>query len=321
MSNIIIKNIKYFLLSYIIFSFFELLFNREFLIGVLPLGYAGINLSHSLPFLIMFYIGAFSFGMIFILQFVILFFSAYFSNLSKLTKGFLWSILYLTILFDLVHVSLGINNTSFNLPIISSLVYTILILATSVLVIMQANKVHDKIIILLLLVPDIDAYLVLIGSWLTELSKSSSFNVINVVSGESLAYLVLISGVIFIGYSIWNKVSWKYVITGIVMGLPVFVIAWFNLIPGVAMAIGFTFPYVLGMLGVRNWMPPIFFLIAVLALFSAIGLYKKNQQVSLTALALFGGALIFDTVTTTTYMLIPLIATLIGGLIKEKIKV
>ncbi|MBB5254275.1 hypothetical protein [Sulfurisphaera ohwakuensis] len=321
MSNVIKKNLKYFLLSYIIFSFFELLFNREFLMGVLPLGYAGINLSTSLPFLIMFYIGAFSFGMIFILQFVILFLSAYFSNLNKLTKGFLWSILYLTILFDLIHIALGVNYTGFNLPIISSLAYTVMILVASILVIMQANRVYDKIIMFLLLVPDIDAYLVLIGSWLTELSKSSTFNIINIISGESLAYLVLISGVVFIGYTMWNRISWKYIIPGIVVGLPVFIIAWFNLIPGVAMAIGFTFPYVLGMLGVRNWMPPLFFLIAVLALFSAIGLYKKNQQVSLTALALFGGALIFDTVTTTTYMLIPLIATLIGGLIKEKIKV
>ncbi|QIW22767.1 hypothetical protein EWF20_00375 [Sulfolobus sp. S-194] len=321
MSNVIKRNLKYFLLSYIIFSFFELLFNREFLMGVLPLGYAGINLSTSLQFLIMFYIGAFSFGMVFILQFVILFLSAYFSNLSKLTKGFLWSILYLTILFDLIHIALGVNYTGFNLPIISSLVYTVIILVASILVIMQASRVYDKIIMLLLLVPDIDAYLVLIGSWLTELSKSSTFNIINIISGESLAYLVLISGVIFIGYTMWNRISWKYIIPGIVVGLPVFIIAWFNLIPGVAMAIGFTFPYVLGMLGVRNWMPPIFFLIAVLALFSAIGLYKKNQQVSLTALALFGGALIFDTVTTTTYMLIPLIATLVGSLIKEKIKV
>ncbi|BAB67704.1 hypothetical protein [Sulfurisphaera tokodaii] len=321
MSNVITRNLKYFLLSYIIFSFFELIFNREFLIGVLPLGYIGINVSRSLPFLIMFYIGAFSFGMIFILQFVVLFFSAYFSNLNKITKGLLWSILYLTILFDLVHVYLGTSYTGFELPIISSLIYSILILTASFLVITQASRVSDKLVMLMLIIPDIDAYLVLFGSWLTELSKSSSFDVINVISGELLAYLVLISGVIFIGYSIWNKVSWKYIIPGIALGLPVFIIAWFNLIPGIAMAIGFTFPYVLGMLGVRNWMPPIFFLIAVLALFSAIGLYKKNQQVSLTALALFGGALIFDTVTTTTYMLIPLIATLIGSLIKEKIKV
>mgnify|MGYP001772548556 CR=1 FL=1 len=321
MSDIITRNLKYFLLSYVIFSFFELFFNREFLMGVLPLGYSGISLSKSIPFVVMFYLGAFSFGMIFILQFIILFFSAYFSNLNKITKGLLWSILYLTALFDIIHISLGVNNTGFNPPVISSLVYVILIILTSVLVIMQTKKVYDKIIVFLLLIPDIDAYLVLVGSWLTELSMSSAFDIINVIAGEILAYLVLISGSLFIAYSIWNRVSWKYIIPGIILGLPVLIIAWFNLIPGVAMAIGFTFPYILGMLGVRDWMPPIFFFIAILAFFSAIGLYKKNQQVSLTALALFGGALIFDTVTTTTYMLIPLIATLIGSLIKEKVKV
>ena len=314
-------SIKYFLLSYVIFSFFELFFNREFLLGVLPLGYAGVNLSNSLPFIIMFYIGAFSYGMIFALQFVILFLAAYLSNIDRLLKGLLWSVLYLTVLFDVVHLYLGVNNTGFNLPVLASLAYTVLIVVVSVLIVTRVSSKYDKVVLFLLLLPDIDAYLVLMGSWLTELARSSSFDIINVVAGTSLAYLVMASGVAFIIYSLLNGVSWKYIAPGIAFGLPLLVIAWFNLIPGVAMAIGFTFPYILGMLGVRDWMPPIFLFIAVLAFFSAIGIYRKNRQVSLTALALFGSALVFDTISTTTYMLMPLIAVLIGALAGEKVKI
>ena len=312
---------KYFAISYVVFSFLELFLNREFLLGVLPLGYAGVDLSSSLPFLAVFYVGAFSFGMLFVLQFVVLFLAAVNGGVGRRTRGLLWSVLYLTALFDVVHVYLGVDNTAFNVPPLASLAYVVLIVGTAVAIALQGEGKTEKVVVLLLLVPDIDAYLVLVGSWLTQLTMSSAPDVIDVTAGSALAYLVLVSGSVFVAYSIWKGVDKRYLVLGLAVGVPVLVLSWFNLVPGLATAIGYTFPYILGILGVKDWMPPVFFFVAAVAFFSALGLYKKDPRTSLTALALFGGALIFDTVSSTTYMLIPLIAVLVGSLSKQVVKV
>jgi hypothetical protein len=307
-----LKDIKIFLFSYIISSFFELFFNREFLVGVLPLGMAGINLSKSIIFIAFYYIGAIAYGLVFALQFILIGISAYVGKLSKETKGLLWAVLYLTILFDLIHLAEGVNNTAFNPPVLSSFIYVLIIITAIFFIIRDLNKK----ILYVLIIPDLLAFGVLIGSWLIELSKLSIFGEITYFCGTFMAYSIIIVGSIFVVYSIIvKKVNLKYYIPAAMLGLPVFIVALFNLVPGIAMAMGFTFPYILGILGVRNWMPPIFFLIAIFALFSSIGLYKNDKKLSLAVLGLLSGALIFDTVSSTTYLLMPLVAIILGSLI------
>lgn len=317
--SINIKGISNFIfLSYIVFSFIELFFNREFLVGVLPLGMMGQNLSSSPFFLSIFFIGAIAYSILFVLQFVILVMSGYWGKLNRVTKGLIWSLLYLTLLLDGIHIYMGINNTSFNPPIISSIVYVLIAIALTIMVSLNFEKT-DKFLIIVLLIPNYLAYGVLIGSWLVQLTRSSVYNIITLTSGELISYAIIVVGTVFTIYAILVKrIKLLYLLPAVVIGVPMFIVAWYNLVPGIAAGLGYTFPYILGFLGVRDWMPPVFFLVSLLALFSALALKKNDKPLAYTSLALFSGALIYDTISTTTYLLIPVIACLIGSFYLER---
>lgn len=309
--KILFSNIRLIVQIYIITSFLELFLNREFLVGVLPLGMAGVNMSKSLIFYYMFYAGAIFYGMIFVLQFIILVMAGIFGKVSRLSKGLLWSIFYLTILLDLAHVIEGVNNTDFNAPILASFIYTVLIIATSILIIKDTSFK----IMYILIIPDILAFQVLLGSWLVELFKNTIFDPLIYYSGQGIAYSVIITSIVFIIYSALISKDLKYFIPSSVIGLIIGLLAWFNVIPGLAIGLGFTFPYILGFLGIRNWMPPVILPLGLIALFGALALRKKNPKLAYATLSLLGGALIFDSISTTTYMLIPLISVTLASLL------
>ncbi len=101
-----------------------------------------------------------------------------------------------------------------------------------------------------------------------------------------------------------------FVVLAIVVGTMVYT----NAIPGLGIMIGVVFPYIFGILGVRNWMPPLIFAIGIMGLGSAFLLYKKDPALSLSCFTLLFGSLIFDSVSTTVYLLIPLTAVAIQPL-------
>ncbi|WP_054836685.1 hypothetical protein [Metallosphaera hakonensis] len=109
-------NLTLFSLVYVIALFLELIFNREFLAGVIPIGMIANTPVVERAFSIMFVIGAVAFGMVLIMQPILLGSAAYIGKLNRPGKILLWTSLYLSILLDLVHVIYGVNNTSFDPP-------------------------------------------------------------------------------------------------------------------------------------------------------------------------------------------------------------
>ncbi|NON63600.1 hypothetical protein, partial [Acidianus sp. RZ1] len=291
--------------------FIELFFNREFLVGVLPLGMAGLSLSVTRTFYFLYLIGGEAYGFVFFLQFAVLILAIVSSTLTKIPKALLLSILYLTAFFDIIHVYFGINNTSFNLPIGASLAYVLLIIATSILIIRDINKK----LLYVMIIPDILAFSFLIGSWLVEMTGVSEFGGITSLSARLMPYSLLSVGAVFVAV-VARKINRLFLVIPLIISVPLAILAWFNVVPGLATMLGYTFPYILGILGVTDWFPPIFFVIASFVFFTSLGLLKIDKSLSLPVLGLLGGALVFDTISSTTYMLMPLIAVVLGSLSK-----
>ncbi|QGA69229.1 hypothetical protein [Sulfolobus sp. E11-6] len=307
--------INFFSLTYVIALFFEVLFNREFLAGVIPIGMAINSKFVETIFSYIFWVGAFTYGLVLLLQPVLLGIAAYVIKSDSTIKAFLWTSLYLSILLDILHIIYGINNTSFNPSASFSIIYIIILISTIVLSI----RYSKTWILFALLTPDFLAYGTLIGDWLIEVTKNSVFGTITAVSGELMSYAVMMAGIVFICYTIRRKIPVAKLIPFLILASVVGIIIYMNLIPGLGIMIGVVFPYVLGILGIRNWMSPFIFAIGILALASSISLYKKDKSISLSSLAIFSGSLIFDSVNTTVYLLLPLTAVVISLLLREKI--
>lgn len=141
-------------------------------------------------FSIMFVIGAVAFGMVLIMQPILLGSAAYIGKLNRPGKILLWTSLYLSILLDLVHVIYGVNNTSFDPPALFSLVYVLILISAMLFIITYLRKW----ILLLLLIPDFLAYGTLIGNWLIQIMNSSVFGSITAICGELMSYSVLVVG-------------------------------------------------------------------------------------------------------------------------------
>jgi hypothetical protein len=287
----------------------ELFFNREFLIGVLPLGMAGVSLSVTKVFYMLYLIGGVSFGLIFFLQFAIMFLALLEKGLSRTVRSLVASVMSITAVFDIAHVAYGLDNTAFNQPIASSLVYVVLIVSTALLAVKDVNRK----VLYAVLVPDVVAYLLLIGPWLTQMTLNSAFGTITVAASRILPFSILFAGIAFTSLAV-GKVRYVYPLAGLLVSVPIALIAWFNAVPGIAFMLGFTFPYILGIMGINDYFPPIFFVVACVTMATAIGLMRrKDKAVAVPALALLGSALIFDTVPSTTYLLFPLIAVLLSA--------
>lgn len=304
-------NLTLFSFIYVLALMFELMFNREFLAGVIPIGMAASTPIVERVFSVMFVIGEIAFGLVLIIQPILIGMAGYYSGINAKGKALIWASLYLSLLLDAVHLYLGYDNTSFNPPVLYSLVYVFVLISTFIVVTVYLKEW----ILLFAFIPDLLAYFVLVGNWLIELSNSSAYGVITSFAGEIMAYTVIISGSIFIAYAIKRGISKKYLAPIAVLATAIGALVYMNAIPGLGIMIGVVFPYVLGILGVRNWMPPIIFAVAILGLGSAFLLYKKDPAVSLASLALFFGALVFDTVDTTVYLLIPVTAISILALL------
>ncbi|MEM4131203.1 MAG: hypothetical protein QXU14_08170, partial [Metallosphaera sp.] len=104
-------NLTLFSSIYTLALFLELVFNREFLAGVIPIGMASNLPLVERIFSYMFFIGAFAFGLVLILQPIIIGVTAYVSNLNRPSKVLLWTVLYLSILLDVIHLYIGVNNS------------------------------------------------------------------------------------------------------------------------------------------------------------------------------------------------------------------
>ncbi|AWR99162.1 hypothetical protein [Metallosphaera hakonensis] len=303
-------NLTLFSLVYVIALFLELIFNREFLAGVIPIGMIANTPVVERAFSIMFVIGAVAFGMVLIMQPILLGSAAYIGKLNRPGKILLWTSLYLSILLDLVHVIYGVNNTSFDPPALFSLVYVLILISAMLFIITYLRKW----ILLLLLIPDFLAYGTLIGNWLIQIMNSSVFGSITAICGELMSYSVLVVGAGFLIYAIKRGISVKLMIPFVVLAIVVGTMVYTNAIPGLGIMIGVVFPYIFGILGVRNWMPPLIFAIGIMGLGSAFLLYKKDPALSLSCFTLLFGSLIFDSVSTTVYLLIPLTAVAIQPL-------
>lgn len=283
---------------------------------------AGLSLAVTKIFYVLYLIGGVSFGLVFFLQFFIMFLVVLNRSISKRVRALIASVLYLTAFFDVLHVFYyGIDNTAFNPPVIASLVYSILIIASFLLYIgnftsngKTTTTLLTKITLYLIVIPDVLAFLLLFGPWLTELTRASYFGLINVASATALPYSLLAVGIIVILYSLVRRVNYVYPLIGLIISIPVVIIVWFHIIPAIGLILGFTFPYILGIMGVTDWFPPIFFLVALTAFLSTIGLLRRGEKyIAIPILALMGSALIFDTIPSTTYMLMPLIAVLLSS--------
>jgi len=301
------KDIKsiHFLYLYIFAQFFELFFNREFLVSVLPFGIAGISVTKIEPFLKSFYIiGGTAYTLMLILQ-PLLLILVIIKIKDNLSKGLLSAVLYLTLLADVIHIAYGVNNTAFQIPATFSIIYAILLVITPLYLIIKQNKK----ILLAMFIPDILAYSFLISTWLTNVLGNSSIGIISGYSGFLMAYAILFSGVAFITYSIVKKVNLIRVLPFIFIGFFVAIASAFNLIPGWDFAIGVAFPYIFGILGIRNWMPPIFFMIAAITFGCAIEMRKIDKPLALSTLSILAATLIYYSVPITTYLIAPLIGT------------
>lgn len=305
-------NLTLFSTIYVFALMFELLFNREFLAGVIPIGMAASTPVVERVFSIMFVIGEIAFGLVLILQPILVGIAGYYSRINGRGKALIWASLYLSLLLDAVHLYLGYDNTSFNPPVLYSLVYVIILISTVIMV----SAYLREWILLFAFIPDVLAYLVLIGNWLIQLSNSSAYGAITAFAGQVMAYAVIVSGAGFVVYALRRGISKKFLAPIVVLAVVIGALVYLNAIPGLGIMIGVVFPYVLGILGVKDWMPPIIFAVAILGLGSAFLLYKKDPAVSLASLALFFGALIFDTVDTTVYLLIPVAAVSILALLR-----
>ncbi|MEM0071932.1 MAG: hypothetical protein QXD10_06080 [Metallosphaera sp.] len=308
-------NLTLFSSIYTLALFLELVFNREFLAGVIPIGMASNLPLVERIFSYMFFIGAFAFGLVLILQPIIIGVTAYVSNLNRPSKVLLWTVLYLSILLDAIHLYIGVNN-SFNPPPIFSLFYLGLIIAS----ILTGLIYLRSWVLPFLFIPVFLAYGTLIGDWLILVTKSSVFGVITATCGELMAYSVMLSGGIFVYYSIRRGISILGTLIFLFLGIIVGSIVFLNLIPGLGIMIGVMFPYIFGILGVKDWMPPIIFAIGVLGFGSGWLLYKKDPAMSLSTLSLFFGSLVFDTVDTTVYLMLPLSALAIQLMLKSVLK-
>lgn len=310
---------RYFFYMYIIAGFLELFFNREFLVGTLPLGAAGVTLSTTTVFQAMFYLGALAFALVLLLQPLVYAIGTYRADLPRWVKGLLYSVLYLTLMLDAVHLYFGVNNTGFNPPVLFSLVYVTLILFGMYYIALRSRQYP----LLAALVPETLAYLVLVGAWLVELTSVEGFNYITLASGILMSYAVMGSGVILILYSITKGTPLRLLIPFAVVGGVVAIVVGLNLAPGLGYAIGVVFPYVFGILGIRDWMPPVFFFIALLTFGASLGLLtrgsRETSSVGYTYLGLMSAALVFDSVSSTVYLLAPLAAYIIGSSIEKVI--
>ncbi len=301
------KDIKliHFLYLYIFAQFFELFFNREFLVSVLPFGLAGISVAKIEPYLKSFYlIGGTAYTLMLILQPVFLVL-ALIKIKDNLSRGLISAILYLTLLADIVHVGFGVNNTAFQIPAIFSIIYVLLLILTPLYLIVRQNKK----ILLAMFIPDILAYSLLVSTWLTNVLRNSSLGILSGYSGLLMSYAVMFSGLVFIIYSIMKRVSLVRVLPFVIIGIFVAIASGFNLIPGWGFAIGVAFPYIFGILGIRDWMPPIFFLIAIITFGFAIEMRKIDKPLALSILSILAATLIFDSIPITTYLIAPLIST------------
>ncbi|BDC17674.1 hypothetical protein [Acidianus sp. HS-5] len=291
----------YFLYIYLISAFLELFFNREFLVSVLPFGLAGISVSKVEPYLTAFYIiGGVAFTFLLILQPVFLVW-AILKIKQKLGRILLASVLYLTLFADFMHIAYGVNNTAFQLPAVYSIIYVTLIIGSSLLLIKGKNILYA------LFIPDILAYSFLLFNWLAQFLRASWIGIISGYSGYLMAYAVLAAGVIFISWAV-RKVRIVRILPFVAIGLFVGIASWLNLIPGWDFAIGVAFPYVFGILGIRDWMPPIFFVIAFITFGYALCLRKLDKPLSFSVLALLAATLVFDSVPITLYLISPLVA-------------
>ncbi|AWR95828.1 hypothetical protein [Acidianus brierleyi] len=295
----------HFLYLYIFAQFFELFFNREFLVSVLPFGLAGISVTKIEPYLKAFYIiGGTAYTLMLILQ-PILLILVIIKVKNNLSRGLLSAILYLTLLADAIHIAYGVNNTTLQIPAIFSIIYAILLAITPLYLMIRQNKK----ILLAIFIPDVLAYCFLISTWLTNALGNSSIGIVSGYSGFLMAYAVLFSGIAFITYSILKKINLIKILPFMTVGLFVAIASAFNLIPGWDFAIGVTFPYIFGILGIRDWMPPIFFLIAAITFGCAIEMRKIDKPLALSVLSILASTLIFDSVPITTYLIAPLVGT------------
>gem|GEM_PF-838988 len=304
MSRIPGVNLTIFSLVYVFALFFELIFNREFLAGVIPIGMAANTQVVERVFSAMFIVGAVAYGLVLILQPIMIGIAGIYGDLPRLGKAFLWTSLYLSLILDAVHFYYGVDNTSFNPPVLFSITYVGIILITVLLL----SKFSRRWIIPLLVIPDLLAYLTLLGDWLVQISGDSAFGAVTYYSGIIMPYSVMFSALSFLVFAILDGINKIALIPFTALAVVVASLVYLNAIPGLGIMIGVVFPYILGIIGVRDWMPPIIFAVAVLALGSAMLEYKKDEGVALSALSLFFGALVFDTVNTTIYLMLPVSA-------------
>jgi len=304
MSRIPGVNLTIFSLVYVFALFFELIFNREFLAGVIPIGMAANTQVVERVFSAMFIVGAVAYGLVLILQPIMIGIAGIYGDLPRLGKAFLWTSLYLSLILDAVHFYYGVDNTSFNPPVLFSITYVGIILITVLLL----SKFSRRWIIPLLVIPDLLAYLTLLGDWLVQISGDSEFGAVTYYSGIIMPYSVMFSALSFLVFAILDGINKIALIPFTALAVVVASLVYLNAIPGLGIMIGVVFPYILGIIGVRDWMPPIIFAVAVLALGSAMLEYKKDEGVALSALSLFFGALVFDTVNTTIYLMLPVSA-------------
>jgi hypothetical protein len=270
----------------------------------LPFGLAGVSVTKIEPYLRSFYIiGGTAYTLMLILQPLILLL-VILKVRNNLSKGLLSAILYLTLLADIIHIVYGVNNTTFQIPAIFSIIYAILLVVAPLYLIIKQNRK----ILLAMFVPDILAYSFLISTWLTDLLGNSSIGIISGYSGYLMAYTILFSGISFIIYSFIKKVSIVRVLPFVILGLFVAIASALNLIPGWDFAIGVAFPYIFGILGVRDWMPPIIFFIAAITLGCAIEMRKIDKPLAFSVLSILAATLIYDSVPITTYLIAPLVS-------------
>ncbi|ARM75564.1 hypothetical protein [Acidianus manzaensis] len=323
--NIFNKDINFLNVLSFIFVFsvlFELFFNREFLAGTIPIGYASVvNPMVKQILSISFFIGAIAFGLVLILEPILIAGATIYSKISKTSKALLATSLYLSILLDGVHWYYGINNTAFQPPVIFSLIYIIIMITTLIMISIE----FKNSLLLVVLIPDFLAYFTLIGNWSVELSRISLLGNITFWSSFLMPYTIMAVGTIFTIYSIYSShklglLNKKYLglfLSFACLAAIIGSIVYLNLVPGLGIMIGIMFPYILGILGIRNWMPPLLFGIAILSIGASFLMYKRDKGMALFALTLFFGALIFDSVSTTVYLLIPLSAISIYSIVNK----
>jgi len=310
--------ISSFLIIYLIAEFLELFFNREFLVSVLPFGLAGISINTIEPALrFMYIVGGSSYALLLFLQPILLGWGIY------VTKGWvralLASVLLSTFGADLLHTYIGINSTALNLPYQFSMAYVLLIVVSSLYIVHLSGRRAFYV----LLIPDLLAFSFLWFDWLSQGMGNNTASIISAYSGYLIAYSIMLVGIAFTALEL-KRTSFKTVSILGSVGALVAIATLLNVIPGWGFAIGVAFPYIFGILGIRDWMPPIIFLIAFITLGVALGLRKSDKALSFGALSILAGTVIFDSVPLTTYMLAPLMACLLMFLIsnhqREKIE-